>query len=150
MYTQKKDLIGSKKIICLKGFLWFQEMIYLNWIKFVWFKQIIFEPNKNLFKSNKLYLWLYINPLISLFWRKIYLIETNIYVPQRYFIQINQMFFNLNKSLVWIKKKPFKFYFHPIKSSFTVKVQKSFFTINFNFHRIKVRAALILFGNRLI
>ena len=26
-------------------------MIYLNLIKFVWFKQSIFEPNKNLFKA---------------------------------------------------------------------------------------------------
>ena len=27
-------------------------MVYLNKIKFVWFKESIFEPNKNLFKSN--------------------------------------------------------------------------------------------------
>ena len=61
-YTEKKDLIESKKIICLNDFLWFKEMICLNEIKFVWFKQNIFEPNKYLFesnfylKSNKLYL----------------------------------------------------------------------------------------------
>ena len=31
--TQKKDLIESKKIMCLKDFLWFKEMICLNEIK---------------------------------------------------------------------------------------------------------------------
>ena len=30
-------------------------MIYLYKIKFVWFKQSIFEPNENLLKSNKFY-----------------------------------------------------------------------------------------------
>ena len=29
-YTQKKNLIESKKIICLKDFVWFEKMIYLN------------------------------------------------------------------------------------------------------------------------
>ena len=52
VYTQKKDLIESKKIICLNDFLWFEEMICLNEIIFVWFKQNIFEPNKYLFESN--------------------------------------------------------------------------------------------------
>ena len=28
--TEKKDLIESKKIICLNDFLWFKEMICLN------------------------------------------------------------------------------------------------------------------------
>ena len=37
---QKKDLIESKKIICLKNFLWFKEMTYSNSIKFVWFNKI--------------------------------------------------------------------------------------------------------------
>ena len=50
--TEKKDLIESKKIICLNDFLWFKEIICLNKIKFVWFKQNIFEPNKYLFESN--------------------------------------------------------------------------------------------------
>ena len=50
--TEKKDLIESKKLICLNDFLWFKEMICLNEIKFVWFKQNIFEPNKYLFESN--------------------------------------------------------------------------------------------------
>ena len=52
MYTQKKDLIESKEMICLNDFLWFNEMICLNETKFVWFKQNIFEPNKYLFESN--------------------------------------------------------------------------------------------------
>ena len=51
--TEKKDLIESKKIICLNDFLWFKEMICLNEIKFVWFKQNSFEPNKYLLESNK-------------------------------------------------------------------------------------------------
>ena len=51
-HTGKKDLIESKKMICLNDFLWFKEMICLNEIKFVWFKQNIFEPNKYLFESN--------------------------------------------------------------------------------------------------
>ena len=50
--TEKKDLIESKKIICLNDFLWFKEMICLNEIRFVWFKQNILEPNKYLFESN--------------------------------------------------------------------------------------------------
>ena len=50
--SEKKDLIESKKIICLNDFLWFKEMICLNEIKFVWLKQNIFEPNKYLFESN--------------------------------------------------------------------------------------------------
>ena len=32
--TQKKNLIESKKIICLEDFLWFKEIIYLNKLKF--------------------------------------------------------------------------------------------------------------------
>ena len=51
-HTEKKYLFESKKIICLNNCLWFKEMICLNEIKFVWFKQNIFEPNKYLFESN--------------------------------------------------------------------------------------------------
>ena len=29
-YTQKKDFIESKKIVCLKGLFWFKQKIYLN------------------------------------------------------------------------------------------------------------------------
>ena len=46
--TQKKDLLESKKIICLKDFLWFKKIIYLSYIKFFWFKLSIFETNENL------------------------------------------------------------------------------------------------------
>ena len=52
VYTQKKDFIELKKMICLNDFLWFKEMICLDEIKFVWFKQNVFEPNKYLFESN--------------------------------------------------------------------------------------------------
>ena len=34
-HTEKKDLIESKKIICLKDFLWFEKMIYLIKRKFL-------------------------------------------------------------------------------------------------------------------
>ena len=50
-------------------------------------------------KSNKLYLWPYIIALISLFWRKINLIQTNIYLFQRYLVWIKQILFHLNKHL---------------------------------------------------
>ena len=52
-HTERKDLIESKKIICLNDFLWFKEMTCLNETKFVWFKQNTFGPNKYLFESNK-------------------------------------------------------------------------------------------------
>ena len=55
-------------------------------------------------KSNKLYLWTYINPLIFLFLTTIYLLLTKIYWAQRYFVLIKQILFNLNKYFVWIKK----------------------------------------------
>ena len=51
-HIEKKDLIESKKIICLNDFLWFIEMICLNEKKFVWFKQNIVGSNKYLFESN--------------------------------------------------------------------------------------------------
>ena len=51
-HTQKKDFIESKKMIWLNDFLWFKEMIFLNEVKFVWFKQNIFGPNKYFFESN--------------------------------------------------------------------------------------------------
>ena len=54
-YIQKKDLIESKKLIFLNDFLWFIEMICLDEIKFVWFKQNIFKTNKYLFESNELF-----------------------------------------------------------------------------------------------
>ena len=50
LYTQKKDLIESKKMFCLNDFFCFKEMICLNEIKFVSFKQNIFEQNKYLFE----------------------------------------------------------------------------------------------------
>ena len=84
----------------------------------IWSKQSIFEPNKNFcLKSDKLYFWPYTNAIICLFWRKIYLIQTNIYLSQRYFVSIKPMF-NSNKSFVWIKKASETNYFHSIKYFF--------------------------------
>ena len=51
-HSEKIYFIESKKMICLNDSLWFKEMIHLSEIKFVWFKQNIFEPNKYLFESN--------------------------------------------------------------------------------------------------
>ena len=83
-----------KKIICLKHFLWCKEIFGLNETKFdsnkISLEQISICLNQMNFclESNKFYLWQYINALISLFWRKINLIQTNIYLVQRYFVWI--------------------------------------------------------------
>ena len=101
MYTQKKDLIESKKLFVWNTFFDVKKC-------FVLMKQNLFDSNKisldqiNIFsnqinlclKSNKLYLWPYINALISLFWRKINLVQTNIYLVQRYFVWIKQILFH--------------------------------------------------------
>ena len=58
-------------------------------------------------KSNKLYLWPYNHALISLFWRKINLIQTNIYLVHRYFVSIKQILFHLNKSFSLIQSNLF-------------------------------------------
>ena len=63
-FTEKKDLIESKKIISLNDFLWFKEIICLNETKFVWFKQNIFGSNKYCFEANKFLPW--IKQIISL------------------------------------------------------------------------------------
>ena len=46
--------------------------------------------------SSKLYLWPYTNAIICLFLRKMYLIQTNIYLAQRYFAWIIKFYF------IWI------------------------------------------------
>ena len=73
-------------------------------------------------KSNKLYLWRYINALICLFWRKINLIQINIYFVQSYCVWIEQILFHLNKSFLWIKESRSKkiIFFDSIKSFFWV------------------------------
>ena len=86
-------MIESKKLFVWNSFFDVKEC-------FVQMKHNLFDSNKisldqiNIcsnqinfcLKSNKLYLWPYINALISLLWMKINLIETNIYLVQRYFI----------------------------------------------------------------
>ena len=81
-------------------------------------------------ESNKLYLLPYINALISLFWRNIYLIWTNIYLSHRYFLWIKQMLFNSNKSFVWIKKNLLNKLFSFIKSNICFSVYLSFWNCN--------------------
>ena len=104
-----------KKIICLKHFLWCKDIFYFSETKFVWFKQNIFGQinicsNQINFclKSNKLYFWPYINALISLFWRKINLIQTN-FISFKQIISLNQRklfkkssFFDSIKSFFWV------------------------------------------------
>ena len=92
--TQKKDLIESKKIICLKDFLWFKKMIYFNLFDSnkVSSNQIKICLNQINFclKSNKLYLWGECN---NLFWRKKYLIWKNIFCLKDILFELNK--FNL-------------------------------------------------------
>ena len=85
--TQKKYLIESKKLFVWNTFFDVKKC-------FVSMKQSSFDSKKislnqiNIcsnqinvcLKSNKLYLWPYINALISWFWRKTNLIQTNIYL----------------------------------------------------------------------
>ena len=93
--------------VCCLMFLWCKEMFCFNETKFFWFKQNIFGSNKYWFESNKFLPWFkkiisltYINALISLFWRQINLIQTNIYLVQRYFVWIKQILFHLNESFL--------------------------------------------------
>ena len=115
-FTQKKYLIESKKLFVWNTFFDVKKC-------FVWMKQNLFDLNKisldqvNIcsnqinfcLKLNKLYLWPYINALISLFWRKINLIQTNIYLVQRY--------------LFWFLKLKLNFFLsvHPEKVFFDIK-----------------------------
>ena len=104
IHTQKKYLIESKKLFAWNTFFDVKKC-------FVLMKQNLFDSNKIsldqinfCLKWNKLYLWLYINALISLFWTKINLIQTNIYLVQRYFVWIKTILFHLNKSFLQIKE----------------------------------------------
>ena len=85
-------------------------------------------------KSNKLYLWPYINALISLFLRKINLIQTNIYLVQRYFVWIKQILFHLNKSFLQIKESRTNKLFPLIQSNLfsqcVFKKEKFLWTLN--------------------
>ena len=128
MKIQKKDLIESKKISSLKDFLWFKEIIYLNWIK-------IFDSNKVslnqmkicwnqinfCFKSNKLYLWPYINALISLFWRKIYLIQIFIW-PKDILFKLNKCYSIQINILLELKKASQTYYFLSINQIFFLSI----------------------------
>ena len=89
-------------------------------------------------KANKLYLWPYINALISLFWRKINLIQKNIYLAQIFCLnQTNCISFKRIISLN--QRKSFKqiIFFDSIKSFFWV--QSSTTSMFFN-HYLSIRA----------
>ena len=126
--TQENYLIESKKIICLKNFLWIKKMIHSNEIKCFWFRvslsQIKICSNKINFcqKSNKLYLWPYTNALICLFSRNIHLIQTNIYLAQRYFVWIKQILSDSNKFFLRIKKSLLNKLFSFIQSNLFFRV----------------------------
>ena len=55
IFTQKKDLIESKKMLCLKDFIWLKKLFI--WIKLNWFdsNKYLFGPKIFLFKLNKCY-----------------------------------------------------------------------------------------------
>ena len=114
LYSEKKYLIESRKLFVWNTFFDVKKC-------FVLMKQNLFDSNKIFLdqinicsnhinfclKSNELYLWPYINALISLFWRKINLIQTNIYLVQRYFVWMKQILFYLNKSFSLIHSNLF-------------------------------------------
>ena len=117
IYSQKKDLILSRKLFVWKTFFGLRnDLLELNKICFIRTKYLL---NQIKICSNKIYfclnsIKLYHRPhininiiiciLISMFWRKIYLIKTNIYLARKYFVWIELMLFNSNNSFVWIKK----------------------------------------------
>ena len=126
MFWRKIDLIQTNIYLARRYFVWIKQILFNSNKSFVWFKQRVFEPNKNLFKSNKflpksnkLYLRPHTNAIICLFWRKIDLIQTNIYLAQRYFARIKQILkLNSNKSYVWIKKTFQTNYIFPLNQLF--------------------------------
>ena len=101
MFTQRKYLIESKKLFILNTFFDLKKC-------FVLMKQNLFSSNKvslnqiNIcsnqinfcLKSNKLYLWPYMNALIYLFWRKINLIQTNINWFKDILFESNKFYFS--------------------------------------------------------
>ena len=114
-FTQKKYLIESKELFVWNTFFDVKKC-------FVLMKQNLLDSNKisldqiNIcsnhinfcLKWNKLYLWPYINALISLFWNKINLIQTN-FISFKQIISLNQrksfkkiIFFDSIKSFFWV------------------------------------------------
>ena len=128
-HTEKKDLIESKKMICLNDFLWFKEMICLNEIKFVWFKQNIFEPNKYLFESNNFLLWikqiisLTIYQCINFFVLKKNLFDSNKYLFGSKIFCLNKTNFISFKQIISLNQRKSSkqiIFFDSIKSFFSV------------------------------
>ena len=83
------------------------------------------------------YLSPYTNAMTCLFLRKIYLIQINIYIAQRYSVGMKQMLFHSNKSFLWIKKslsnKLFSFIQSDIFSERTVKNVTNMISLSFDF-----------------
>ena len=113
--TQKKDLIESKKMICLNDFFWFKEMICINEIKFVWIKLIflqikeinalIYGQRYNLFYLRQKFIWF---ELIFI-WSKDILLESNkfCFIKTKDFLTSKKMFqtnnfFDSIKSFFWV------------------------------------------------
>ena len=149
-YAQKKYLFESKKLFVWKTFFDVKKF-------FILMKQNLFDSNKisldqiNIcsnqinfcLKSNKLYLWTYINASISLFWRKINLIQTNIYLVQRYFVWIKQILFHLNKSFLQIKESRSNNIFSLIQSNIFSECNNALYLIQRNFFSKKLFSGII-------
>ena len=121
----KSPVHWEKRFDWIKAnYLFDSNNVYLNQIK-VCLNQINF-----LLKTNKLYLWPYINALISLFRRKIYLIWKNIYWVQRYFVWIIQILFHSDKSFVWIQKSFLNKLFSFVQSNIFSQCKPSVLVIN--------------------
>ena len=108
--NEKKDLIESKKMILRS-----KEMICLNEIKFVWFKQSIFEPSKYLFESNefffkskKLMHWYIVKDIICLIWGR-NLFDSNKYLFGPKIFCLNRTNFVSFKQIISLhQRKSFK------------------------------------------
>ena len=122
---KKKNFIESKKMICLEDFLCYEKMMYLNEIKFVWFKQSVIEKiqKKQQIKicSNQINFCLKSNKFIfkkNLFHSSIYLLSKSESVKfsliesvtclftdspvKKYFSLSNQLIFTEIISEIWL------------------------------------------------
>ena len=105
-------------------------MIYLNWIKFVWFKQSIFEPNKNLLKLNKFLPQIKQIIFLTIYeCNNLFVFEKNLFHSNKYLFG-PKIFFKLNKcysiqlNLLFQSKKAFqRNYFLSFNQIFFLGVQ---------------------------
>ena len=111
-----------------KNDLFESNNICLIQIKYLWTKYK-FVQIKFCFKLNKWYFWPYANAIICSIWSKIYFIQTNIYLAQRYFVWIKWMLFNSNESFIWIKKAFQTNYFLSFNQIFFLNAWDDYFHI---------------------